>query len=194
MNLQISCNTSVILVAYHHNNGVIARINALLEHAKNCSITVVDMSSTKYRQRWKLGNTLKAMNPDIIYMPVDASNRFSAYNFGLKSSNSQYVMFRTDGDVFDEQASFKIIDDGFEEDFIFTPYLFGEKYQHIVDYRRPIESVIFKTAFLNQLLPFETKPNSDWDLLKRAHIKGRAKEESVILLNKAFHCRDITSL
>ena len=109
---------------------------------------------------------------------------------GLQTTLSDFVVFRTDDDVFDEKHTFKLINEGFEEDFVFTPYYFDntKKVEHT--YQRPIETLVFKKNSLLAFLPFKTAPSSDWQLMKKMFATKSKKEVPLVLLYKKPHGRE----
>jgi len=184
------CKTAIVLVTYHCNEGVIDRVKEIQKYASNCIITIVDNSTQKYKQRYNLRLRLKAIDPGIIYIDHQLNCRFAAYNVGLQATLSDFVVFRTDDDVFDEKHTFKLINEGFEEDFVFTPYYFDNTKKVDRTYQRPLESIIFKKDSLLEFLPFETAPSSDWQLMKKMYTAKSKKEAPLVLLYKKPHGRE----
>lgn len=184
------CKTAIVLVTYHCNEGVLARVKEIKKYASNCIINVVDNSTQKYKQRYNLRLVLKAIDPTIIYIDHKINCRFEAYNLGVQTTVSDYIVFRTDDDVFDERHTFELINKGFDEDFVFTPYYFDDIKKVSSSYRRPLESIIFKKDALLDFLPFETASSSDWHLMKKMFAAKSKREASLVLLYKKPHGRE----
>jgi len=190
MKCKRQCKTHIILVTYKFNTGVIERLKSISKAAQNYILTVLDNSPDKYKDRFKLRITLKIIDPTIIYIDHKINCRFHAYNIGLKTSQSEFTVFRTDDDIFDERRTAKLIDKGFQEDFIVTPYLHDDEYQAGDGYRRPLESLIIKTACLKSVLPFQASPNKDCELLRRLFAYKSCKNVPYILMHKKSHKRE----
>lgn len=188
------CKTQVILVTYDFYQGAVDRVKALLNAAEDCTITVIDNSCSEYKRRHHTKAILQSLADDIVYIDHQINNRFAAYNLGLNLCKSEYVIFRTDDDVFDEITAFSAIRDGFVEEFAIFPYLHDQRYHAQCDFRRPIESVIFKRSFLSQFLPFSHRGCADRFLLEEAFAASTPVHNPKILFEKARRGRPVATV
>ncbi|MBT0587083.1 glycosyltransferase family 2 protein [Alteromonas oceanisediminis] len=189
-----NCRVSVILVTYHHNDGALDRITAIRESFEHYTITVLDNSSEEYKARGRLRARLHEVDPTIRYVDHAKNCRFTAYNEGLAALESEFTIFRTDDDVFYEGNTWKLLENGFFQDFVTTSYIYNGNHQQGESFRRPIESIIVKSHVLHSLLPFEQKAGSDWMLMEKLFQRFTWTHYPTILLNKRAHGREVVKL
>ncbi|AXR06183.1 glycosyltransferase family 2 protein [Salinimonas sediminis] len=188
--MEPALSISAIFVTYKMKDGVTERIMQFKQHFPDSQIIVVDNSPATYKRYAKLGEALSGIT-QLDYIDNPTNSRFTAYNLACAKISHPYVVFRTDDDTFDEATLRAQLVTTQWQHFAVTPHYFKQDYQIPLSWQRPIEGVIFDTAFLQLLLPFEEEAGADWALLERAFTLASPAYFNQPVLYKAAHGRTV---
>ncbi|MBT0587569.1 glycosyltransferase [Alteromonas oceanisediminis] len=161
-----------IIHTANNNTGALATVRRILSafssSLEEIKITVVDTSSINYKRRFGLKLLLKIESDSVIYIDHNAHGKSTALNKALLTSKSDYVSFRNDVDIIDEQHTLSLIKRLGDEKLVCASYSEAERPKFSHSFPLRLESVIFQRDVLNELLPFPSTEYGDLQLLERA--------------------------
>ncbi len=177
-----------VIVSYMMPTQLIKNISSIYKANSYASIIVVDNSPDEPASATRI--LLKKRFPQLLYIKSDINNRFHAYNLALPFIKTEWVTFRTDDDVFREKKYLRLLNDSSDSDFTYAQHTYNYVRQRSDHHRRPIETIIMKTAQLRKITPFNTDFSSDWVVMEQAFGSTLARKESKkIIMHKKKHGR-----
>ncbi|WOI38203.1 hypothetical protein R1T43_03955 [Alteromonas sp. CI.11.F.A3] len=152
----MSCDVTAIFVTYKMIDAALNNIDRFVSAIPSGRVVLVDNSPCAYRNTSFFAKHIARLTPRCHFIKSDINCRFHAYNLALSTLCEGKVLFRTDDDEFDEQATAQLLSQNWEG-FAVTPHHFDRRLQTPDNYQRPLESCIFDLSFLEELLPFQHK-------------------------------------
>ena len=185
----VTPDIGALFVTYEMNETLLRNVQSFSNTFTGQPALIIDNSSAEYKHTNPLEKSLHSVSSAARYVDHTVNSRFAAYNQIRNLAATQYVVFRTDDDTFDERALASILDQTDIKTFAVTPHFFNGEKQWGSGYQHPLEAIIFKRQFLLSLLPFSDSEGGDWDLLRRAFEIAEPEMIDIPVLDKVPHGR-----
>ena len=180
-----------IFVVYNFLSGLFLNLERLYTAGEDFKVIVVDNSdNTKSAD---IQSALKAKYPEITYIRSPINNRITAYNLGFNKTETEWVCFRTDDDIFNEAFIAPLIEQFPGADVISGCHSYDNQQLECTGPNRPLESFIFRTKTLAKYFPMKLEDASDWAMLGTLYDDEQVKIShfNKKILDKKVHGRSL---
>ncbi len=165
-------NLDFIVATHEDDTGALARISAISSSFPRAHIIVVDSSGEQYRSGSRLAKIIASLGSQASYVRCSKACRYTCYQKALRQLTGRYVAFRHNGQLIDETQTARGFEQEVKADLLITHP--GQKVIGVAEDTQPLQAIVFKREFVEQLQPFSDPQAFDEhnfidSVLKSAH-------------------------